>query len=382
MFSKFCLLALVAVANAQTLDVPLTHEPKSLEALSTMASRRVAMTEGVSEAAPAGNIPMSNLEDAEYYGEIMVGTPAKPFKVIFDTGSSNLWVPSSTCDKTKYPSCANHTLYDHTKSTTYTANGQKFTLPYGSGVCSGSLSVDTVTWANISMPKTTFGEVTNEPGAVWSQVPFDGICGMGLPGIAVDKVTTPFQQLMSLGKLSDDSFSFYLSSQGKPSSVMTLGGTNPQYYTGDFTYLPTQKFLGNAGYWLVYSDDIKVNGQSQKSCTGFLSGGHCKMVVDTGTSVITGPSSKLKPIMSAIGEVKSDCSNLHQLPNITFTLGGKDFDLESEYYVIQQEGQCQLGMQAMDQLGLWILGDPFLRKYYSTFQPTKNQVGFALAKQQ
>ena len=372
--------ALTAATAVATMSIPLTHQPKSLKQVHHVSLLR-------STSSP-DDVSLQNLQDSEYYGEISVGTPSQTFKVIFDTGSSNLWVPSSTCDKSKYPSCANHTLFDHSKSSTFVSNGKAFTLPYGSGVCSGTLSEDTMVWGNYTVPSVVFGEVTNEPGAVWEIVPFDGICGMGLPGIAVDQVETPFSYLMASAKLTSNTFSFYLSSDGKDTSVLTLGGSDSKYYTGEFTMLPTQKFLGNAGYWLINGDDIKVDGVSIGSCKGWLSGNKCKMVVDTGTSVLTGPTKKLAPIIAKIGNVAADCSNTHTLPNITFTFGGTDFVLEPEFYVIrardneQSPYQCQLGMQAMDQLGLWILGDPFLRKYYSTYDPVNSKVGFATAIQQ
>jgi hypothetical protein len=98
-------------------------------------------------------------------------------------------VPSIQCtDFTKYPGCKSHAKFDSTKSSTFSKNGQALSIPYGSGTCAGFVSSDTVTFGGLPITGCGFGEITQEPGDVWTESPFDGILGLGYPQIAVDSV--------------------------------------------------------------------------------------------------------------------------------------------------------------------------------------------------
>jgi len=207
--------------------------------------------------------------------------------------------------------------------------------------------------------------------------------GMAYPILSTPLgVVPPFDQLVAQNLIPTAIFSSYLSSNETNSSVLILGGIDKQYYTGDINYVVFNILQGLLGYWLITGTDIKVMGKSLGNC--FL----CPLIVDTGTSVITGPPGYVEPLLDAIGYVNPDCSNRNQLPTISFTLSGIDMTLEPSFYVLygaDETGQnvCQLGIESLDPgLPIWILGDPFLRKYYTIFDRQNNQVGFATAVQQ
>src|SRR5436309_4896579 len=95
------------------------------------------------------------------FSEIELGTPPQTFKVVLDTGSSNLWVPSSECGSI---ACYLHSKYDHSASSSYEKNGSSFEIRYGSGELSGYVSQDVMTIGDLKIKDQLFAEATSEPG--------------------------------------------------------------------------------------------------------------------------------------------------------------------------------------------------------------------------
>lgn len=379
---KAILSLTLGAAAGDLINVPLTHQPKTVQQFHAMKERLHARAQRLA-ATSYGDLPsvsLTDVQDSEYYGEVQIGSPPQKFQVIYDSGSSNLWVPSTQCSNCKTKGAK----YDSRQSTKYSKNGKSFALQYGTGSCTGFLSQDEVGLGGLTLDDFAFGEVTHEAEDVFGQAPFDGIIGFGPAKAAVDGVPMPMDQLVAQGKIQHNVFAFYLTTGGTTGSTLSLGGPDSRFYTGDFTYTPLSAASKLLPYWMISASDIKVDGKSSGAC-GWLLG--CESVVDTGTSILAGPPSAVNKLIAQVGNVSADCSNVKSLPTLTFTFGGHDFPLEADFYVIRvkdpQSGkdQCQLGIEGINAgAPLWILGDPFLRKYYTVWDAEQKRVGFALAK--
>jgi len=206
---------------------------------------------------------------------------------------------------------------------------------------------------------------------------FDGILGMAWQTISVDNIEPVYRTMYKLGILDDESFAFYLTrTANKDGSTLTLGGVNKNLSKNDWKYVN----LTETDYWLIKIDKITVG--DTKIAVDSIRG-----IVDTGTSALVGDSSIVGLITKLIPSVSIDCSNLETLPSVTITIGGEDYILKPEDYVFQLtmsgKSVCENGWmpaQFPDKFkDVVILGDLFIRTYYTHFNYGKSRIGFATA---
>lgn len=115
-----------------------------------------------------------------------------------------------------------------------------------------------------------------------------------------------------------------------------------------------------------------------------------KAIIDSGTSLLAGPKEMVAALAKQAGatsllgkEYIIDCKKKSSLPELKITLGGKDFSLSADDYVMTVSSMCLFAFIGIDVPAprgpLWIMGDIFMRKYYSVFDYGNKKMQFAVA---
>lgn len=195
-----------------------------------------------------------------------------------------------------------------------------------------------VSVGGISVTNQYLAGVTKESSEFTSD-PIDGLMGMGLPALSQLKHVRPVKRLLNIvsqapqdpffstavmqGAVSDGTFAFKLASSG---SELFLGGTNTDLYTGSIEY---HSLSSTVGYWIIGNGSVSVNGQTTAS--------DIQTVIDTGSTLVTAPTSAADEFWQAVKGAKSfdqadgfysfPCDSV---PEAAFSWGGKTWTISAD----------------------------------------------------
>jgi hypothetical protein len=382
------LIALFGLASAAVLQVGLKrYEGRKMRYLrdGTWAQHRQYkerfLNKHASVAAVVGQT-MYDWEDQFYAANVSIGTPPQVFSCILDTGSSNLWIPDSTCNK-----CGKRTKFNSGSSSTYTKNGRGFSISYGDGSgVSGFLGTDTVLLGDdnaLKIPKTTFAQVNIMNGDMQNEVDFDGIMGLAFTSLAEDGVTPPVINAINQNLLDQPIFTIYLQEKGFEDDIVggyiTYGGLDTTHCGSVIAYQP----LSSATYFQFRISSLSIGSYSLTR--------NYDVISDTGTTAIAGPQNIMGQMAQQAGATYSPSDDLYYIscsattPDLKIGIGSNTYTIPSKQMIISVgNGKCQWDVYNFDFGGFgptFILGDPFIRTYCNIYDIAQKRIGFALANQ-
>jgi len=300
-----------------------------------------------------------------YFGEISVGEPPVVFKVVFDTGSGHLVLPSTYC---RSETCKVHKRYRRSASSTandidfdgsIVEKGQprdQITVSFGTGEVTGVFVQDIVCLGgegDASDPQedeVTEGEPEEQglpdgcldlriiAATEMSEDPFknfhfDGVLGLGLDGLSQTKEFN-FLHVMSkrLGAQSvgaPHTFAVFLAENDDETSEITFGGWKQEHLSGTLGWNPVLD--PELGHWLIHVRALRIGDEELQFCQD----GSCKAAVDTGTSLLAVPTAAFPELYEMLrhpAHRSGECGypgvgpDLYiELDSFTVILGPKDY---------------------------------------------------------
>ncbi|KAF9913081.1 hypothetical protein BX616_010171 [Lobosporangium transversale] len=293
--------------------------------------------------------------DVQYYAEVEIGSNEQKFRLDFDTGSSDLWVPDSTC-KTR------SVTFNRTTSTTFKPFKGKFKISYGDGsTVSGILGQDRINVAGLIIEDQIFGLATKE-STTFSNDVVDGVLGLAYSSIcSVPGVLTPLENMIEQKLITSPIFS--------------------ERFEGELTWVPVTV----RRYWQVKCDGLFFGDVDLKLKSD--------VIIDTGTTLVIVPTLVAEAIHAQIPGAINDKKHGWIVPNtpevaalngVQFVLNGVKFNVIMKDIMREsvwgKRGYVYSGITSNDQIPVWILGDVFIKENFCVFDMGKHRVGIAKCK--
>ena len=322
----------------------------------------------------------------QYFGPLYFGSPPKVFNVIFDTGSSWIWLNDVSCGQ----NCHKAAAFNQSESSTFEASDENFQLQYGKGSGSARLGYDTV---SLGLQE---GRVTRQPFLLMQKSQdFDGMEADGLvvsprQGLSFSRLSADYSTLLdnlkAQGVIHETLFAFYLSDNYDASnpnpklpSSLSFGSMDLEKYAlSDLTYVAVN---AATGYWAVPISVVTIGNETMVE--------NSYAIIDSGTSLITTPVVVYWKINALICERVAcessqdftvfACPNGEEkhLPDLSFTLDGSSFPLSPKHYILKEGNFCVALLYPFDMSNVYILGDAFMRAYYTVYDADNSRIGLA-----
>jgi len=172
---------------------------------------------------------------------------------------------------------------------------------------------------------------------------------------------------------------------GDTFSELIINGIDPSYYSGNFTYIP---LANGSNSWSVNLNNAYLGNVSLYTSVGTA-------LIDSGSSLIIVPSSDFGALSDALqyqlnyycfidsvsGLLKCECpdGDVNNFPPLNLTFDNYSFSLPPAYYVSQEQNVCTVLIDGAPNITMWVLGNVFMRYYYTLFDGDNQRIGFALA---
>ncbi|KAJ3863436.1 aspartic peptidase domain-containing protein [Lentinula novae-zelandiae] len=377
-----------------------------------------------------GEIGLGDNSDLLYTVPIQLGPTLT--SVHLDTGSSDLWVTTDACTTA---SCGKLTTPSY-PMTSFNASGSSVTMNYGDSTtgtkASGPIGFDSATLAGIAIQGQAFAAVNSTTNTV-VQDGAAGIFGLGFPAgsdiqaTVVEAQSGPLNptdnfvqdtykygpllaRIAATNTLENDVFSISLQRSeidvGIDNGTLTIGKLPDGVDNSSLTWVPVRLYSPSEGglspptfasdeaslvypfRWEIDIDNVYLDGKvlanSTVPATGGVDNARVSALIDTGNSLIRGPSDVVNSILTTVSPNYNpastnslpvlDCTTAHTL---AFQIGGKMFPVDPRDFISDTKATNTKTCEAdnvvatdppsVGALFRWSLGDPFLKSTLVAF---------------